>query len=136
MAGLSLSDHRHNLTFNIIHEFFFGFGVAFHDLSTILPLFLTLLGAPISVAGSIAGMFSILIAAPPVDLRHNGPQYAKCKSGHNQSAFNHFAPYFPVWICLRFFCAHRAARLDILFISVSFFYALGIGFVIPIWSNF
>ena len=63
MARLSLSDHRHNLGLNIVHEFCWGMGFAFNDVSTILPLFLTLLGAPLSVVGSIAGVFAILMAA-------------------------------------------------------------------------
>ncbi|GIT74707.1 MAG: hypothetical protein Ct9H300mP29_7010 [Candidatus Neomarinimicrobiota bacterium] len=36
----TLQDHNHNLKYNLLHEFCWGFGVAFHTLYAIVPLFL------------------------------------------------------------------------------------------------
>jgi|TARA_Y100000310_G_C20695599_1_gene825467 MFS family permease len=135
VAGLSLSDHRHNLTFNIIHEFFFGFGVAFHDLSTILPLFLTLLGAPISVAGSIAGMFSILIAAPQLISAIMARNTQNVKAATIKVHLTILPPIFLSGFVFAFF-APTGPHAWIFYYICFIFYALGIGFVIPIWSNF
>ena len=64
MAEFTLQDHNHNLQYNLLHEFCWGFGVGFHTLYAIVPLYLRELGAPESIAVSTAGLFSILIALP------------------------------------------------------------------------
>ena len=63
MNNFDSHDHYHNLKFNLIHEFFWGFGVAFHTIYAIAPLFLRELGAPESIVVSTAGFFAILIAS-------------------------------------------------------------------------
>ena len=62
MKELTLKDHRKNQKFNIIHEFFWGFGTAFHTIYAVVPIFLKKLGAPEAIAVSSTGIFSILIA--------------------------------------------------------------------------
>ena len=64
MNEFCLHDHKHNLKYNLAHEFFWGFGVAFHTVYAISPLFLRELGAPESIVVSTAGFFAILIALP------------------------------------------------------------------------
>ena len=64
MTELTLKEHNHNLIYNLVHEFCWGFGIAFHTLYAVVPLFLRELGAPESIAVSTAGLFSILIALP------------------------------------------------------------------------
>ena len=64
MSGLSLKDHYKNQKFNNLHEFFWGFGTAFHTVYAVVPLFLKELGAPNVIATSSAGLFSIIIAMP------------------------------------------------------------------------
>ena len=64
MKDLSLKDHYQNQKFNIIHEFFWGFGTAFHTVYAVVPLFLKKLGAPEAIAVSSTGIFSVLVAIP------------------------------------------------------------------------
>ena len=64
MTSLSKKDKRLNLVLNSIHEYFWGFGLAFHSIYAIVPLFLKSLGAPDAVTISVAGLFSILVATP------------------------------------------------------------------------
>ena len=64
MKDLSLKDHYKNQKFNNLHEFFWGFGSAFHTVYAVVPLFLKELGAPDVIATSSAGLFSIIIAMP------------------------------------------------------------------------
>ena len=52
MKDLSLKEHYQNQNFNIIHEFFWGFGTAFHTVYAVVPLFLKKLGAPEAIAVS------------------------------------------------------------------------------------
>ena len=64
MNNFTTKDHNHNLRYNLFHEFFWGFGVAFHTLYAVVPLFLRELGAPEYIVVSTAGLFSIVIALP------------------------------------------------------------------------
>ena len=135
MARLSLSDHRHNLAFNIVHELFFGFGVAFHDVSTILPLFLTLLGAPVSVAGSMAGLFAILIAAPQLISAIMARNVQNVKAATIKVHLTILPPIFLAGFVFAFF-APTGPTAWMFYYTCFIFYALGIGFIIPIWANF
>ena len=45
-------------------NFFWGFGVAFHTLYAVVPLFLKQLNAPNYIIVSTAGIFSIAVAIP------------------------------------------------------------------------
>ncbi len=58
MYEFTLKDHHHNLRYNLVHEFFWGFGIAFHTIYAVVPLFLRTLGAPESIAMSSAGIES------------------------------------------------------------------------------
>ena len=64
MNRFDINDHNHNLKFNLAHEFFWGFGVAFHTLYALVPLFLRKLGAPNYIIVSTTGIFVIMIALP------------------------------------------------------------------------
>ena len=64
MTSFTRQDHRHNLILNIFHEFTWGFGIAFHTVYAIVPLFLKSLGAPDIIIVSTAGLFAILVAIP------------------------------------------------------------------------
>ena len=60
MRNLSLKDHYQNQKFNNLHEFFWGFGSAFHTVYAVVPLFLKELGSPEVIATSSSGFFSII----------------------------------------------------------------------------
>ena len=64
MTPLSPADNHRNLALNCVHEASWGFGIAFNNAYAVIPLFLSLLGAPDGVIISVAGLFSILIALP------------------------------------------------------------------------
>ena len=64
MNDFTRNDHNYNLRFNLLHEFFWGFGVAFHTIYAVIPLFMRGLGAPDYIVISSAGIFSIVIAMP------------------------------------------------------------------------
>ena len=64
MENFTVADHNHNLKYNLAHEFFWGFGVAFHTLYAVVPLFLKQLNAPNYIIVTTAGIFSIAVAIP------------------------------------------------------------------------
>ena len=55
MSQFTLQDHNHNLKLNLVHEFFWGFGMTFHTVYAVIPLFLSELGAPSGIAVSVGG---------------------------------------------------------------------------------
>ena len=64
MNNFSINDHNHNLKYNLLHELFWGFGVAFHTIYAVIPLFLKELSAPDYIIVSSAGIFSFVVAFP------------------------------------------------------------------------
>ena len=64
MNNFSINDHNHNLKYNLLHEFFWGFVVAFHTIYAVIPLFLKELSAPDYIIVSSAGIFSFVVAFP------------------------------------------------------------------------
>jgi MFS family permease len=135
MARLSLSDHRHNLGLNIVHEFCWGIGFAFNDVSTILPLFLTLLGAPLSVVGSIAGVFAILMAAPQLISALMARNIRNLKMATVKVHLTVLPPIFLAGFVFAFF-APTGPKAWIFYYVCFILYSLAIGLIIPIWSNF
>jgi MFS family permease len=136
MKDLSLKDHYKNQKFNNLHEFFWGFGTAFHTVYAVVPLFLKELGAPNVIATSSAGLFSIIIAIPMLftaALTRNVTNMKKMViSAHC------------IILVVAFFLGYVFAFSDmgksliawkiyfILFIT----YSLSIGIIVPIWADF
>ncbi|MFQ6611607.1 MAG: MFS transporter [Fidelibacterota bacterium] len=135
MTKLSLSDHRHNLKLNILHESTWGFGVAFHDVSTILPLFLAQLGAPVGIVGSLAGLFAILFAIPQLTSALLGRNIRNIKLA---TITVHTLVWPPIFIAgFTFAFLAPSGSWAWLFYYICFIlYGLAIGFIIPIWANF
>ena len=61
MPKVSTKDDHHNLILNCLHEFSWGFGMAFHTLYAIIPLFLKQLGAPQAVSYTHLTLPTILL---------------------------------------------------------------------------
>ncbi len=135
LARLSQNNQRRNLRFNILHEFFFGFGIAFNDVSTILPLFMTLLGAPLAIAGSMAGLLAILMAAPQLISALLARNTVNIRAATVKVHLTILPPIFTAGFVFAFF-APTGPSAWIFYYICFIFYALGIGFIIPIWTNF
>ncbi|MEE8335455.1 MAG: MFS transporter [Candidatus Neomarinimicrobiota bacterium] len=135
MARLSLSDHRHNLALNVFHESTWGFGIAFHDSATILPLFLIQLGAPLGVVGSLAGLFAVLFSFPQLISALLGRNIRNIKAA---TVGVHILIWPPIFIAgFTFaFIAPAGPSAWIFYYICFIFYALSIGFVLPIWGTF
>ncbi len=135
MPKLSRSDHRHNLTLNIGHEFSWGFAVAFHDAATILPLFLTQLGAPLGIVGSLAGLFYVLLAGPGLLSAFLGRNIRNIKLS---VVGVHILVWPPIFIAgfIFAFIAPTGPGAWVFYYMCFILYGLAVGFIIPIWANF
>jgi len=135
MAGLSKKDKRRNLTLNSLHEYFWGFGLAFHSVYAVIPLFLKTLGAPDAVVVSIAGLFSILMAAPEFLTTILSRNTQNIKGLAISVHFSILPPIFMMWFVFAFF-APTGPTAWIYYYICFILYSLGVGVIIPVWAGF
>jgi len=136
MAELTLSDHNHNLKYNLIHEFSWGFGVTFHTLYAIVPLFLKQLGAPDSVIVATAGLFSIVIAVPTLFTAAAVRNIKNIK----KAVIAAHAPILIISFLMGFTFSFLDSEITKTAWKIYFFYfiiyAFSIGIIVPIWADF
>ena len=135
MEKLSRRDLRHNLKLNSAHEFCWGFGMAFHTIYAIVPLFLKQLGAPTGVVVSVAGLFAILMALPQLFSALIGRNIRNIKSVAVGVHLLIWPPVFLMGFVFSFFAPTGPAAW-IYFYACFILYGLSIGFLIPIWTDF
>jgi len=136
MTGLSLKDHYKNQKFNNLHEFFWGFGTAFHTVYAVVPLFLKELGAPNVIATSSAGLFSIIIAMPMLftaALTRNVTNMKKMVISAHCTIL--IVTFFLGYIFTFSGIGKSLIAWKIYFI-LFIIYSLSIGIIVPIWADF
>ena len=135
ITNFSIDDHNYNLKYNLAHEFFWGFGVAFHTIYAVVPLFLKELGSPEVIATSSAGLFSIIIAMPMLFTAALTRNITNMKrmviSVHCLILLVAFLMGY-VFTFSKFGATPNAWKIYfILFIA----YAISIGIIVPIWAD-
>jgi MFS family permease len=135
MVPLSKTDKSRNLTYNVLHEYFWGFGLAFHSTYAVVPLFLKTLGAPDGVIVSIAGLFSILIAMPQFLTTILTRNIQNIKGLAISVHFSILPPIFMMWFVFAFF-APTGPSAWIYYYVCFILYGLGVGIIIPVWAGF
>ena len=136
MNNINSKRDRHNLLFNCAHEFFWGIGLSFHTVYAIIPLFLKQLGAPQGICLSVAGLWSILVAFPQLFTAIIGRNIKDIK--HAVIGVHIFAmpPIFFVGFIFAFFAPTGPLFLVNILCTCFVFYGIGIGIIIPIWTEF
>ena len=136
MKELTLKDHRKNQKFNIIHEFFWGFGTAFHTIYAVVPIFLKKLGAPEAIAVSSTGIFSILIALPMLITAALSRNIVNLK----KAVISVHCMILIVTFFMGYTFTFSSLGLSSFAWKIYFFYfilyGLSIGIIVPIWTDF
>ena len=136
MKELTLKDHRKNQKFNIIHEFFWGFGTAFHTIYAVVPIFLKKLGAPEAIAVSSTGIFSVLIAIPMLMTAALSRNIVDLK----KAVISVHCMILIVTFFMGYTFTFSSLGLSPFAWKIYFFYfilyGLSIGIIIPIWTDF
>ena len=136
MKELTLKDHRKNQKFNIIHEFFWGFGTAFHTIYAVVPIFLKKLGAPEAIAVSSTGIFSVLIAIPMLMTAALSRNIVDLK----KAVISVHCSIVIVTFVMGYTFTFSSLSLSPFAWKIYFFYfilyGLSIGIIIPIWTDF
>ncbi len=135
MPDLSKKDLNKNLVLNSVHEFSWGFGMAFHTTYAIVPLFLKQLGAPSAVVLSVAGLFAILFAIPQLISAAWARNMHNIKTGVIGVHGLLFPPLFMMSFVFAFL-APTGPFAWIYYYICFILYGLAIGFVLPIWAGF
>ena len=135
MERLSKQDLRHNLKLNSAHEFCWGFGMSFHTVYAIVPLFLKQLGAPAGVVVSVAGLFAILMALPQLFSALIGRNIRNIKSFSIGIHVLVWPPIFMMGFVFAFL-APTGPVAWIYYYVCFILYGISIGFLIPIWTDF
>ena len=136
MTEFTLQDHNRNLKYNLLHEFCWGFGVAFHTLYAIVPLFLRELGAPESIAVSTAGLFSILIALPTLLIAALGRNIRNIKRAVILVHGIILAISFLMGFTFTIFDPAQVQTAWKVYFIYFMLYAFSIGIIVPIWADF
>ena len=136
MKELTLKDHRKNQKFNIIHEFFWGFGTAFHSIYAVVPIFLKKLGAPEAIAVSSTGIFSVLIAIQMLMTAALSRNIVDLK----KAVISVHCMILIVTFFMGYTFTFSSLGLSPFAWKIYFFYfilyGLSIGIIIPIWTDF
>ena len=136
MKDLSLKEHYQNQKFNIIHEFFWGFGTAFHTVYAVVPLFLKKLGAPEAIAVSSTGMFSVLVAIPMLITAALSRNIVSLKKA---VIYVHCLILIVSFFMGYIFCFSSLGESPNAWKIYLFFfllYGLSVGIIVPIWADF
>jgi MFS family permease len=136
MSGLSLKDHYKNQKFNNLHEFFWGFGTAFHTVYAVVPLFLKELGAPNVIATSSAGLFSIIIAMPMLFTAALTRNVTNMKKMVISAHCTILIVTFILGYIFTFSGIGKSLIAWKIYFILFFIYSLSIGIIVPIWADF
>ena len=136
MKDLSLKEHSQNQNFNVIHEFFWGFGTAFHTVYAVVPLFLKKLGAPEAIAVSSTGMFSVLVAIPMLVTAALSRNIVNLKKA---LIYVHCLILIVSFFMGYIFCFSSIGESPNAWKIYLFFfllYGLSVGIIVPFWADF
>ena len=136
MKDLNLKDHRKNQKFNIIHEFFWGFGTAFHTIYAVVPIFLKKLGAPEAIAVSSTGIFSVLIALPMLITAALSRNIVDLKKAVISVHFMILIITFFMGYTFSFSSIGISESAWKIYLFFFVLYGLSVGIIIPIWIDF
>ena len=136
MNNFSINDHNHNLKYNLLHEFFWGFGVAFHTIYAVIPLFLKELSAPDYVIVSSAGIFSVVIAFPTLFSAAVGRNIRNIKRAVILVHCIILIVTFMMGFTFTFLDSKVVGMAWKTYMIYFILYAFAIGIIVPIWTDF
>ena len=136
MNNFSINDHNHNLKYNLLHEFFWGFGVAFHTIYAVIPLFLKELSAPDYIIVSSAGIFSFVVAFPTLFSAGIGRNIKDIKRAVILVHCIILSVTFLMGFTFTFFDSELVGIAWEVYLTYLILYAFSIGIIVPIWTDF
>lgn len=127
--------HTRNTVLNAAGEGLWGFAMAFHNMNSVIPMFLAQLGASAFIIGLIPGGFILLIALPQLISATLFRESTRIKE---LNVGLHFA-MAPIafLIGLAFYHFEFVGQTGIMVYMILWvIWSLGVGFLIPVWADF
>ena len=127
--------HSWNTVFNAAGEGLWGFATAFHNMNSVVPMFLAQMGASAFILGLIPGGFILLAALPQL---------------FSATLFRNTLHIKKVNISLHFLMTPTALGMAIayyyfqvsghtgvmVYLALWVIWSLGVGFLVPVWADF
>ncbi len=127
--------HTRNTVLNAAGEGLWGFAMAFHNMNSVIPMFLAQLGASAVILGLIPGGFVLLVALPQLlsaNLFRHSTRIRELNIGL------HFA-MAPIafLIGLAFYYFEFVGHTGIMvYLALWIIWSLSVGFLVPVWADF
>lgn len=130
-----IHNHNRNTIVNALGEGMWGFAMAFHNISAVIPLFLAQLGASPVIIGMIPGAFVLLIGIPQLlsVWRFRGTADIK-KINILMHVFT--LPWMALMVVWFFLFQMQGTLAIVLYLITFTAYSLAVGALFPIWADF
>jgi len=136
MANLNpQKTHSRNTLFNVLGEGSWGFAMAFHNMNSVIPMFLAQLGASAFIIGIIPGGFVLLLAIPQLLSATIFRQSSHIK-GLNVGLHFALTP-IALGMGLVFYVFKLEGPTGIAtYLTLWVIWSLSVGLLIPVWADF
>jgi MFS family permease len=127
--------HTRNTIFNSFGEGMWGFAMAFHNMNSVIPMFLAQMGASAFIIGLIPGGFILLVALPQL---LSAALFHQSTNIRNLNIGLHFA-LTPIafLIGIAFYYFEFTGQTGIwVYLALWVVWSLGVGFLVPVWADF
>ena len=127
--------HTRNTVLNATGEGLWGFAMAFHNMNSVIPMFLAQMGASAFIIGLIPGGFILLVALPQL-LSANLFRHSTHIKELNVGLHFAMAP-IAFLIGLAFYHFEFVGQTGIMvYLILWVIWSLGVGFLVPVWADF
>lgn len=127
--------HTRNTVYNSIGEGLWGFAMGFHNMNSVVPMFLAQLGASAFIIGLIPGGFILLVALPQVV---SAILFSRSTRIRELNIGLHFAMAPIAFLMgLAFYYFGFTGNTGIMvYLMLWVVWSLGVGLLVPIWADF
>lgn len=127
--------HTRNTVLNAAGEGLWGFAMAFHNMNSVIPMFLAQLGASAFILGLIPGGFILLVALPQL-LSANLFRHSTRIKELNIGLHFAMAP-IAFLIGMAFYYFEFVGQTGIMvYLVLWIIWSLSVGFLVPVWADF
>lgn len=127
--------HTQNTLLNVAGEGLWGFAMAFHNMNSVIPMFLAQLGASAFVIGLIPGGFILLVALPQLVSATIFRRSTRIKELNIGMHFGMTPIAFLIGMAFYYFEFVGQTGIMV-YLILWVIWSLGVGFLVPVWADF
>ncbi len=127
--------HTRNTVLNAAGEGMWGFAMAFHNMNSVVPMFLAQMGASAFILGLIPGGFILLVAVPQLLSATLFRQSSQIKKINISLHFAMAPTAFLMGLAFYVFGFNGQAGV-LVYLILWVVWSLSVGFLVPVWADF